>query len=384
MLQITDKSKCCGCNACVQRCPKQCIVMHEDEEGFLYPQVDVTLCIDCGLCEKVCPVLNQNQERKPLKVYAAINKDERIRMLSSSGGLFTVLAEQILKEGGVVFGARFNDDWEVVHDYTETFEGLARFRGSKYVQSYVGNTFCLVEQFLKQKRKVLYSGTPCQVAGLRLFLHKEYENLLTVDIVCHGVPSPGVWRKYLKETCTRVNQSVKVINSLSFRDKCTGWKGYSFSISFLDGQKIVHYHDKELWMKGFLSDLYIRPSCYACPSKCLKSGSDITLGDYWGIQNVMPKVDDDKGVCCFLINTEKGKGIQDLIDFERIESQFADVVKGNPSMIHSVIISSKRIRFFRALKNKNVSQVISLYTKQSIILRLKIFIYNLLKRNCKL
>ena len=289
-----------------------------------------------------------------------------------------------MKEGGVVFGARFNDDWEVVHDYTETFEGLARFRGSKYVQSYVGNTFCLVEQFLKQKRKVLYSGTPCQVAGLRLFLHKEYENLLTVDIVCHGVPSPGVWRKYLKETCTRVNQSVKVINSLSFRDKCTGWKGYSFSISFLDGQKIVHYHDKELWMKGFLSDLYIRPSCYACPSKCLKSGSDITLGDYWGIQNVMPKVDDDKGVCCFLINTEKGKGIQDLIDFERIESQFADVVKGNPSMIHSVIISSKRIRFFRALKNKNVSQVISLYTKQSIILRLKIFIYNLLKRNCKL
>ena len=152
-------------------------MMQEDEEGFLYPVVDKEVCVDCGLCEKVCPVLNQREERKPLEVYAAFNKNEEIRMQSSSGGIFTALAEQIIQEEGVVFGARFNEDWEVIHDYTETAAGLSVFRGSKYVQSRIGDTFNQAEQFLKQGRSVLFSGTPCQIAGLKLFLRKEYENL---------------------------------------------------------------------------------------------------------------------------------------------------------------------------------------------------------------
>ena len=199
MINIEDKKQCCGCSACVQRCPKQCIVMKEDEEGFLYPVADKDVCIDCNLCEQVCPVLRQREEREPLDVYAAFNKNEEVRMQSSSGGVFTALAESIIKEGGVVFGARFNEDWEVVHDYVETVEGLSAFRGSKYVQSRIGCTFSQAEQFLKQGRKVLFSGTPCQIAGLKLFLRKEYENLLSVDFICHGVPSPGVWRQYLNE-----------------------------------------------------------------------------------------------------------------------------------------------------------------------------------------
>ena len=199
MINIIDKKNCCGCNACVQHCPKSCVTMQEDEEGFLYPIVDQEACIDCGLCEKVCPVLNQGEERKPLQVYAANNPNEEIRMQSSSGGVFTLLAETIIQEGGVVFGARFNDDWEVIHDYTETKEELAAFRGSKYVQSRIGDSYCQAEQFLKKGRKVLFTGTPCQIAGLNLFLRKEYGNLLTVDFICHGVPSPGVWKSYLEE-----------------------------------------------------------------------------------------------------------------------------------------------------------------------------------------
>ena len=200
MITITDKSKCCGCNACVQACPKQCIEMHEDDEGFLYPRVDTTRCIDCGKCEKVCPVINQAEPHRPIKVYAAINPDEEIRRQSSSGGIFTLLAEQTIKEGGVVFGARFDESWQVTHDYTESIEGLASLRGSKYVQSCIGDTFLKAEAFLKQGRKVLFTGTPCQISGLKKYLHKEYENLLTVDFVCHGVPSPLIWQKYLSET----------------------------------------------------------------------------------------------------------------------------------------------------------------------------------------
>ena len=203
MIQIVDKSQCCGCTACVSVCPKQCIAMQEDEEGFLYPVVDTSLCIDCNLCQKVCPELHPMNTRTPLHVYAAKHKDEQIRLASSSGGIFTLLAEKVIDEGGVVFGARFNASWEVVHDYTETKEGLTAFRGSKYVQSWLGNCFSKVRSFLSEGRKVMFTGTPCQVAGLKQYLRKEYDNLLTVDVVCHGVPSPKVWRMYLDEVARK-------------------------------------------------------------------------------------------------------------------------------------------------------------------------------------
>ena len=190
---------CCGCAACEQRCPTSCIVMREDEEGFLYPQTDTSKCIDCGLCEKVCPVLNQGEKRKPLHVYAAKNTKTRIRLQSSSGGIFTHIAEQIIQKNGVVFGARFDENWAVEHACTETLEGLAAMRGSKYVQSRIGRTYRQAKEFLESGRPVLFSGTPCQIRGLKLFLAKEYENLLTVDLVCHGVPSPEIWRQYLHE-----------------------------------------------------------------------------------------------------------------------------------------------------------------------------------------
>ena len=173
--------------------------MREDREGFLYPEADAERCCNCGLCDEVCPVINRRATKQPLSVYAAKNRNDDIRRQSSSGGIFTLLAEKTLNENGVVFGARFDENWEVVHDYVETKEGLALFRGSKYVQSSIGDSFLQARQFLQRGRKVLFSGTPCQISGLKLFLGKEYDNLLTVDFVCHGVPSPLVWRMYLRQ-----------------------------------------------------------------------------------------------------------------------------------------------------------------------------------------
>ena len=384
MIDIKDKKLCCGCNACVQRCPKKCISVQEDEEGFLYPLVDLSMCIDCGLCEKVCPVLNQGSERNPIELFAAANRDDSIRMQSSSGGIFTALAEQVIQEKGVVFGARFDEKWEVKHDYTETIEGLKAFRGSKYVQSRIGDTFSKAEFFLKAGRKVMFTGTPCQIAGLRLFLRKEYENLLAVDIICHGVPSPLVWRKYLGE---KIQQGgLESIQSISFRNKNTGWENYSFQIEYNKNHLksfFSEYASQNIFMKGFLADLYLRPSCYACPAKKLKSGSDITLGDFWGIQHIKPELDDDKGVCAFIINTRKGIEWQNKLVIQKYKFDFTDVVKGNPSLVYSVDIPEKRAAFYDKLRTSGLIKLVSKYTELPLILRLKIFIYNLLKRNLK-
>lgn len=199
MINITNKYNCCGCGACAQCCPKQCITLDVDKEGFSYPVVDTSVCVDCGLCEQVCPFLHPYEKREPLRTLAAYNTQEEVRMQSSSGGIFSLLAEKVIQEGGVVFGARFDENWQVTIDYTESIDGLSAFRGSKYVQARTGDTFKQCESFLKADRKVLYSGTPCQVAGLKHFLRKEYGNLLTVDFVCHGVPSPKVWGLYLTQ-----------------------------------------------------------------------------------------------------------------------------------------------------------------------------------------
>lgn len=201
MIHITDKKNCCGCSACVQRCPKQCISLTEDEEGFLYPYVNEESCVECGLCEKICPILNPQEETFPLQVIAAKNTNTEERLGSSSGGLFLPLAKSIINEGGIVFGADYDSNWEVHHVGVKNISGLYALMMSKYLQSRIENTYKEAEKFLKCGRKVMFVGTPCQIAGLHGFLrHKVYPNLLTIDVVCHGAPSPGVWRQYLAET----------------------------------------------------------------------------------------------------------------------------------------------------------------------------------------
>lgn len=381
MINIIDKHNCCGCSACVQRCPKQSISMREDEEGFLYPIIDTLTCIDCGLCEKVCPMLNPSATKEPLQVLAAKNKNEEQRLKSSSGGIFILLAEHIIEQGGVVFGARFNQEWEVEHCYAETFGELEPLMRSKYVQSNIGNTYKEAERFLKQGRQVMFVGTSCQIAGLKRFLRKEYDNLLAVDFICHGVPSPGVWRKYLEEIKSSRSEaagknsvlsfslkSVPVITGINFREKQNGgygWKKFGFEVRVKSPSKGdknsvlrsgIFYEN--IFMRGFLSNLYLRPSCYKCTAKNGASGSDLTIADFWGIQNYHPEFDDDKGVSLVLVHSEKGHSFIDKCNIESIKVDFEDVIKYNPSYMVSVNEPQKREMFFSLYKKDLPVEVI--------------------------
>ena len=380
MIKIENKEKCCGCSACADRCPKQCIIMKEDEQGFLYPSIDLSLCVNCGLCEKVCPVLNQNEPHKPIVAYAAKNTDEKIRMTSSSGGVFYALAEKVINGCGVVFGAKFNDSWEVVHDYAESAEGLKAFQGSKYVQSDIGECYNDAEKFLKQGRKVLFSGTPCEIAGLRKYLGKEYDNLLAVDVICHGVPSRRIWRDYLQyilrpkaengKNTVLQDCSLKDILYISFRDKTTGWKKFGFAAlrkprrqggensvlqpSSLNNEIIHETLDQNLFMKGFLKNLYLRPSCYNCPAKSGKSCSDITLGDLWGVNEILPYMDDDKGTSAVLINSSKGKAFFDSLRIEKVDCDYDAIVRYNPAIVQSVALPAISGRFWRVYESSGI------------------------------
>ncbi|WP_455614565.1 Coenzyme F420 hydrogenase/dehydrogenase, beta subunit C-terminal domain [Bacteroides congonensis] len=410
MITITDKSKCCGCSACVQRCPKQCIAMVEDKEGFLYPEVDANRCINCGLCEKVCPVIHQDDREEPLEVFAALNPNEDIRMKSSSGGVFTQLAEKVIEKGGVVFGARFNRQWEVVHDYVEAKEEIGMFRGSKYVQSRIDNDYKEVERFLKEGRYVLFSGTPCQIAGLRGFLGKDYDNLLLVDFICHGVPSPGVFRTFLRDEIDKYarkgvgKNSVLLpciplvserdgidfkgldVKSISFRDKRNGWKKFSFVLVF---SKVSAAGDKNsvllsytplhenLYLRGFLKDLYLRPTCHFCPAKHLSSGSDITLGDYWGIASTMPELDDDKGISAVTVNTEKGRVAIHSTDAQLRPASWTDLLVHNSALQNSVPIPPQRELFFRS-DGKTFEEKIRVLCSEPVTVRR--FIKKILKK----
>lgn len=405
MISIKDKKDCCGCSACAQRCPKQCITMQsDDKEGFLYPVVDTTLCINCGLCEKVCPVINQSEARKPLKVYAAYNKDVEIRLQSSSGGIFTLLAEETIKKGGVVFGVKFDKEWMPAFGYTETIDGIAPFRGSKYVQATVGTAYKDAETFLKAGREVLFSGTPCQIAGLRKYLRKDYENLLTVDIICHGVPSPKVWKMYLKETSDKLIQSSSnqdnddskeykpSITDISFRSKSTGWKNYSFQLKYnslakKSGESTVftEIFCRNSYMRAFLNDTILRPSCYSCPSKENKSHSDITIADFWGIDKIDPTFDDDKGCGLILTNTSKGtKAFKGLGTIYK-EKTLNEGVKYNTAYSNSSNPHPNRSRFFAGINNTEdivayVHQMDKLSFKHAIIRTIRKYINAVLRR----
>lgn len=396
MIIITDKRKCCGCSACVQKCPKQCIIMSEDEEGFIYPRVNLNVCIDCHLCEKVCPVFNQNEIRIPIQCYAAVNTDADIRKESSSGGIFTMLAEKVLDQGGVVFGAAWNEKWQVVHKYTDNKGGLSAFRGSKYVQSIIGNSYKQAEEFLKDGRFVLFTGTPCQIAGLKKFLGKDYENLLAVDFICHGVPSPKVFRWYLQEEidqfaaqkrydkpnkCSSVPHIPKEdiilpdgvqIRKISFRDKRKGWKTFSLALSVFEEidcrnnrlETISSTLHENSFLKGFLNDYYLRPICEKCPAKQFKSGADLTIADYWGYQGNIIE-DDDTGISAVLLLTVKGEQAFESIGCLSCEVPYNDILRINAAAEQSV--SAPYRAYFFKQKNMSFNQVITKLTSRRFV-----------------
>ena len=286
MISIVSRDKCCGCEACVQICPTGCISLKEDGEGFLFPQVDVKKCINCSKCDSVCPILNKIDPQPVLTCYAYRTKNEELLKRTSSGGFFSYAAEKVLANRGVVFGAAFKDRNEVEHQFIGSLEELDRLRRSKYVQSRIGTSFIDCKRFLHDGRQVLFCGTPCQIKALNLFLGKKYENLVTIDFVCHGVPSPGVFRKYLLELAEGKKQSIKNLRNINFREKGGGF-AYSFSFCFADS----YYREttnENAFLKGFLSDIYLRRSCYDCSAKKHTSGADYTICDFWGVEYRMP------------------------------------------------------------------------------------------------
>lgn len=356
MIQITDKQNCCGCEACVQRCPKQCITMQSDHEGFLYPKVNEEICIHCGLCEKVCPIINTATEKEPFKILGAKANDDEIVKKSSSGGFFSLIAEKVLSQNGVIFGAKFDKNWNVVHDYTDNINELDVFRRSKYVQSRIGNTYQKAEDFLKAGRLVLFTGTPCQIKGLKLFLRKDYENLLTVDFVCHGVPSPAVWNMYLDAYIKKAGIQRSNIKQINFRDKKYGWNNFSLTIA-TNEISTTETLSKNLYMRLFLSNIILRPSCYSCAAKGGKSKSDITIADFWGIEKIFPECNDDTGYSLILVNTSKGEKFIPPLSYKT--SDYKTIRQLNGGLNAHIITPKNREKFFRKFPTFTESNFLS-------------------------
>lgn len=379
MINIHDKTKCCGCSSCLQACPKQCIKFIIDEQGFEYPIVDRSSCINCNICVKVCPELNLKSSRKPKFCFASISKNHLVRQQSSSGGLFTLIAEKVLLNNGIVFGAAFNSDWGVEHICVDKIEDLYLLRGSKYVQSKIGNTYQRVISFLKQGRTVLFTGTSCQIAGLKQFLRVEYDNLLTVDLVCHGVPSPMLWKTYLeyithKHTST---ESLDTIEKISFRDKRKGWKRFSVSIVWKNGHRLNQVLTNNLYLDCFLKNLTLRPSCSQCIAKDGRSGSDISLADYWGISKISRRMDDDKGTSLVLVYTEKGQILIESLDAIVLETSYHDAFNCNRSIEESTVFNRRTNEFWKIYQHKGWIGVEALMKdlRPNVMLRIKNYIY---------
>lgn len=336
---------CCGCSACFNICPVQAITMQEDREGFKYPKIDERSCINCGKCEKACPVLHAETAGRTLHpaFYAVWNRQDEARLSSSSGGVFRVLAEDVLADGGVVYGAAFDVHNRLRHVRAESADALVPLTGSKYVQSEIGTAFCQVRADLKNGRRVLFTGTPCQVAGLYAFLGGDDANLLTADVLCHGVPSPAVFERYLESL--GVGEKCRI----EFRNKDNGWKKYEVVV----GDRVHETFRANAYMKGFLSNLYLRPSCASCRFVGCRRPGDLTLGDFWGAGNFRKRYDDDKGTSLVLLNSPKARSI-----FQTLQGKFSlaeqvpsdSAVPFNPSLVHASKPDARRAAFFDDFK----------------------------------
>lgn len=340
MPKLAEKNNCTGCTACASICPQQCICMEEDTEGFRYPKIiNSTLCISCSACEQVCPVLNNMQISVSLnKAYSAMGKDDSIRLKSSSGGIFSELAKVILMSGGIVYGASYNDNGLVEHIGVNNINTLKKLCGAKYSQSNLGECFQLLKKQLLSGREVVFSGTPCQVAGLKSFLKKDYANLFCIDFVCHSVPSPMVWKEYVKYRAKIDNGGIAP-QYINLRNKESGWSKYSYSVEFnyLNDKRYLCNNNNDPYMYLFVNDYISRESCSSCHFKGYDRVSDITLGDFWGIWNIDPEMDDNKGTSLVLIHSAKGeklfKSVIKNIRYKQVTLEQASAM--NQSILYS-------------------------------------------------
>ncbi len=330
---FTKKEDCCGCGACLNICPKQAITMKEDEYGFLYPEIDENKCIRCGQCKKVCAFQNREETHVPITCYAAISGNAEQASKSASAGIFAAIAQKFIDDGGVTYGAAFTENWGVQHIRVETSQDLIALQGSKYAHSDIGRTYSEAKKDLQKGRRVLFSGTPCQIAGLYEFLGRDYENLITVDIVCHGVPSSRMLRDYLQ---TIEDKYGGKITAFTFRDKSIGWG--------INGSAVINENRIKIWQSAssylcyFTRGWLYRENCYKCKYACEHRPADITLGDYWGIEKQHPEIlendkwDEKNGISCVIANTEKGKQYLSSLNIVTVKSSFDKIAAGNTQL----------------------------------------------------
>lgn len=361
-----SKQDCCGCNACGDICPTKAITFEDDIEGFWYPKVDPGKCINCELCTKICPNINistlkKNDFPKPDKAIAAINRNMVERWNSTSGGAFSAFADYIYEQGGYVGGAVYTEDFHVVNFISDNKDDLERLRSSKYLESYAEGLYAKVKELLKTGKLTLVCGTPCQMAGLRSFLRKDYDNLIIVDFICRGVNSPKVYRKYLDELERMHNSKIIKIKA---KNKELGWRNLTRKVTFEDGQVYYGVLMEDDFRRGYHTNVYCRPSCYSCVFKDFPRISDITIGDFWGIEKYAPNLDNNIGTSEILLNSEKGRRFWSLVKdrFESVELPLETAFKGNLALFTPIGTPTiDRKMFFEDLDKGSFAGVVKKY-----------------------
>lgn len=365
MIQLVDKSKCCGCNACGDMCPKDAITFKTDIEGFWYPEVNLEHCIDCGLCEKACPELHidglkKNDYEKPVTI-AAINKNMRVRWDSTSGGAFSALADVMYEQGGYVSGAVYNEDFSVRNFISNNANDLVRLRSSKYLQSNAEGLYKKIRDLLRKGEKILACGTPCQMAALRSFLRKDYDNLIIVDFICRGVNSPKVYRKYLDSLERKYGGKVVYVKA---KNKELGWRNLTRKVVFDNGKVYYGVHMDDDFRRGYHTNVFCRPSCYTCQYKGFPRIADITIADYWGIEKVDKNLDNNIGTSMILLNSKKGEAYFELAK-EKMEweyTKFESILSGNIALRKPIEPAKiNREQFFEDLDKGTFDDVVQKY-----------------------
>lgn len=361
MIEIHNKKDCSGCGACANICPINAIKMTADNCGFAYPVVDDALCVKCGKCVSTCPIINPAKAGEPMRVVGAKNKDESVRSSSSSGGTFFELAKAVISRGGAVYGCALDFELVARHIRVEDMDGLSALKGSKYVQSDVGTTYREVKDLLKEGREVLYSGTPCQIAGLKNYLGKGYDNLLLVDVLCHGTPSPGVFADYLDYLADKFGSKPVSVN---FRNKEKSWKRLYFEVIFENGKRYFTFCGYDRYMSMFLNNISLRPSCYDCRFTSVNRQGDITLGDFWGIGRKYPERDDDKGISLIIVNSEKGaKAYSEIVgELTDFDSEIETALAGQQTLSSPTKKNPKHDEFYRLYAEKGLKPAIETVT----------------------
>lgn len=369
MIDIKEKSNCCGCEACVNICPQKCITMQEDDEGFRYPVVDKEKCIECGLCENTCPILKKCENKDLLnktEFLAAYNKDDYILKNSSSGGIFWIIAQYFFEHKGIVYGVIQENTYSVKFIRATNVTEAEKIRGSKYLQAKINNIYIKVKNDLEDDKLVLFSGTPCQIAALYKFLKKDYLNLFTIDVVCHGVPSNKVYKKYIDYV--EKNKKHKVTN-IKWRDKKDGkWGPNKITLYFDDGSTSTTISRENPFQVGFLENLYLRPSCYTCKYAALPRIADISLADFWGYDKEFLEKNNNKGISIVIISTIKAKDlINKLKDKMNIHSVEEEYVKSKSRHVYiHPLENSKREEFFKDLDIISFKKISKKYKMRNV------------------